>query len=35
MNDPYENLSDEELKEIYDDMEADFWITCNKDYQKD
>lgn len=24
--DPYEGLSDEELKEIFDDMQADYWI---------
>lgn len=30
MNDPYENLSDEELKEIFEDMEADYWIDCDK-----
>lgn len=28
MNDPYENLSDEELKEIFEDMQADYWIDC-------
>lgn len=30
MNDPYEELSDEELKEIFEDMEADYWIDYNK-----
>ena len=30
MNDPYEGLSDEELKEIFKDMEADYWIDYNK-----
>lgn len=30
MNDPYEGLSDEELKEIFEDMEADYWIDYNK-----
>ena len=30
MDDPYENLSDEELKEIFEDMEADYWIDYNK-----
>lgn len=35
MEDPYENLSDEELKEIYDDMVADYWIDCNKSLIED
>jgi hypothetical protein len=26
MEDKYEGLSDEELKEIFEDMEADYWI---------
>lgn len=30
MLDPYEGLSDEELKEIFEDMEADYWIDYNK-----
>lgn len=30
MNDPYEELSDKELKEIFEDMEADYWIDYNK-----
>lgn len=30
MNDPYENLSDEEMKEIAEDMEADYWIDYYK-----
>lgn len=30
MNDPYENLSNEELKEIFEDMEADYWIDYYK-----
>ena len=30
MNDPYEGLSDEELKEIFEDTEADYWIDYNK-----
>ena len=30
MNDPYEGLSDEELKEIFEDMEADYWIVYGK-----
>lgn len=30
MNDSYEGLSDEELKEIFEDMEADYWIDYNK-----
>lgn len=30
MDDPYENLSDEELKEIFEDMEADYWIDYYK-----
>ena len=27
MEDQYENLSDEEIKEIYEDIEADYWIN--------
>lgn len=27
MEDKYANLSDEELKEIFEDMEADYWIN--------
>lgn len=23
-------LSDEELKELFEDMEADYWIDCHK-----
>ena len=30
MNDPYEGLSDEELKEIFDDMEVDYWVDYYK-----
>lgn len=30
MNDPYENLSDEELQEIYEDTEANYWIDYYK-----
>lgn len=30
MDDPYENLSDEELKEIFEDMEADYWVGYYK-----
>ena len=30
MNDPYEGLSDEELKEIFEDMEAGYWIDYYK-----
>lgn len=30
MHDPYENLSDEEMKEIYEDMEADYWVNYYK-----
>lgn len=30
MNNPYEELSDKELKEIFEDMEADYWIDYNK-----
>lgn len=30
MDDPYENLFDEELKEIFEDMEADYWIDYYK-----
>lgn len=26
MEDKYEGLSDEELKEIFEDMQADYWI---------
>ena len=35
MNDPYEELSDEELKEIFEDMEADYWIEYNKSFIED
>lgn len=31
MDDPYENLSDEELKEIFEDIEADYWISYEKE----
>lgn len=30
MNDSYEGLSDEELREIFEDMEADYWIDYYK-----
>ncbi len=30
MNSSYEELSDKELKEIFEDMEADYWINYNK-----
>lgn len=30
MNDSYEGLFDEELKEIFEDMEADYWIDYYK-----
>ena len=30
MNDLYKNLSDEELKEIGEDLEADYWIDYYK-----
>ena len=30
LNDPYENLSDEEMKEIAEDMEANYWIDYYK-----
>ena len=30
MNDSYEGLSDEELKEIFEDIETDYWIDYNK-----
>lgn len=30
MEDPYENSSDEELKEIFEDMQADYWIDYCK-----
>lgn len=30
LNDPYEDLSEEELKEIFEDMEADYWVNINK-----
>ncbi|MBQ7430696.1 MAG: hypothetical protein IJV29_18545 [Butyrivibrio sp.] len=29
-DDPYEGLSDEELKEIWEDMQADYWIDIQK-----
>lgn len=28
--DPYEGLSDEELKETFEDIEADYWIDYYK-----
>ena len=30
MNESYENLSNEELKEIFEDTEADYWVDYNK-----
>lgn len=33
MNDQYKNLSDKELKEIFEDMEVDYWIDYWIDYQ--
>lgn len=30
MFDPYENLSNEELKEIFEDIESDYWVEYNK-----
>lgn len=30
MNDFYEGLSNEELKEIFEDMEAEYWIDYYK-----
>lgn len=30
MHDPYEDLSEEELKEIFEDMEANYWIDYYK-----
>lgn len=30
MNDPYEELSNKELKEIFEGLEADYWIDYNK-----
>ena len=30
MNDLYENLSNEELKEIFEDMEVDYWVDYYK-----
>ena len=30
MEDIYRNLSDEELRSIWEDMEADYWIDCYK-----
>lgn len=30
MNDLYEGLSNEELKEIFEDIEADYWIDYYK-----
>lgn len=35
MPDPYEGLSDEELKEIFEDMESDYWIEYNKSFTED
>ena len=29
-DDYYNNLSNEELKEIWEDMQADYWIDVNK-----
>lgn len=29
-DDPYEGLSDEELREIWEDMQADYWIDTQK-----
>lgn len=29
-DDPYKGLSDEELKEIWEDMQADYWINIQK-----
>ena len=29
-DDPYEGLNDEELKEIWEDMQADFWVEMQK-----
>lgn len=31
MSDPYEGLSNEELKEIFEDMEADYWISIERE----
>lgn len=28
----YDNLSDEELKEIYEELKADYYIEYNQDY---
>lgn len=28
--DLYENLSDKEIKEIFEDMEADYWVNYYK-----
>ena len=33
MNDQYKNLSDKELKEIFEDMEVDYWVDYWVDYQ--
>ena len=34
MEDKYEGLSDEELKEIFEDMQADYWIDyCQSIYE--
>lgn len=30
MKDRYEGLSDEELKEIFEDMQTDYWTDCYK-----
>lgn len=30
MKDPYKNLSEKEMKELYEDMEADYWVSYEK-----
>ncbi len=31
MEDAYANLSEEEIREIYEDIEADYWISYEKE----
>lgn len=31
MEDAYANLSEEEIREIYEDTEADYWISYEKE----
>ena len=32
--DIYVNLSDKELKDLYEDLEADYWVSIMKEEQK-